>query len=186
MKRQSVFRRVVFPIVWVTGVMIAAINVYNLSRSIESRVIHSILANTGAIFMFLSIWLGALFGNTIAFFRGASFGERMIVCLAPPLLWCAKILYDFIGIYSGGEYVFLAFHHFILGCPLVALLCMGVSEIWCRIIARRKAGYDSPSVFALSNSLVLIISFIAVLLMLWNGGHSYYYLYMDIYSSLFL
>ena len=186
MKRQSIFGRIVFPILVVTGVMIAAINVYNLSRSVENRALHSILSNAGAIFMFLSIWLGALFGNTIAFFRGASFGERLIVCLATPLLWCAKILYDFVGIYTGGEYVFLAFHHFILGCPLVALLCMGISEIWCRMIARKKFGHGSLRVFALNNSLVLIISFVAVLLMLWNGGHSYYYLYMDVYTSLFL
>jgi hypothetical protein len=41
-------------------------------------------------------------------------------------------------------------------------------------------------VFALSNSLVLIISFTLVFLMLWNGGHAYYYLYMDMYTKLFL
>jgi hypothetical protein len=166
--------------------MIVSINVYNISRHIENRTLHSILSNSGALFMFLSIWLGALFGNTIAFFRGASFGERIIVSLVPPLVWCAKILYDFIGIYSVGEYFFLIFHHFILGCPLVALLCMAISEIWCRIIAKRKSGQSSPRVFALSNSLVLVISFISVLLMLWNGGHSYYYLYMDVYTRLFL
>ena len=186
MKPQSFLRRVAFPIILVTGVMIVSINVYNISRHIENRILHSILSNSGALFMFLSIWLGALFGNTIAFFRGASFGERIIVSLVPPLVWCAKILYDFIGIYSVGEYFFLIFHHFILGCPLVALLCMGISEIWCRIIAKRKSGHSSPRVFALSNSLVLIVSFISVLLMLWNGGHSYYYLYMDVYTRLFL
>jgi len=186
MKRQRFLRRVASPIILVLGVMIASINIYNFSRHIDSRSLHLILSNFGALFMFLSIWLGALFGNTIAFFRGASFGERLIVSLVPPLVWCAKILYDFIGIYSVGEYFFLVFHHFILGCPLVALLCMGVSEIWCRLIAKRKPGYGSPKVFALSNSLVLIVSFTAVFLMLWNGGHSYYYLYMDMYTKLFL
>ncbi|MFN2126419.1 MAG: hypothetical protein ACK2TU_01035 [Anaerolineales bacterium] len=186
MKPQRFLRRVAFPIILVTGVMIVSINVYNISRHIENRILHSILSNSGALFMFLSIWLGALFGNTNAFFRGASFGERIIVSLVPPLVWCAKILYDFIGIYSVGEYFFLIFHHFILGCPLVARLCMAISEIWCRIIAKRKFGPSSPRVFALSNSLVLIVSFISVLLMLWNGGHSYYYLYMDVYTRLFL
>ena len=186
MKRQGFLRRVAFPIILVTGVMILSINVYNLSRHVENRSLHLILSGVGALFMFLCIWLGALFGNTIAFFRGASFGERLIVCLVPPLVWCAKILYDFIGIYSPGEYFFLLFHHFILGCPLVALLCMGISEIWCRMIARRKPGYGSPRVFALSNSLLLVLSFTSVFLMLWNGGHSYYYLYMDIYTKLFL
>jgi hypothetical protein len=166
--------------------MVVSINVYNLSRHIENRILHSVLSSTGAVFMFLSIWLGALSGNTIAFFKGASFGERLIVCLVPPLIWCAKIIYDFIGIYSVGEYFFLALHHFILGCPLVALLCMGISEIWCRIIAKRKPGYGPIRVFGLNNTLIFIISFIAVVAMLWNGGHAYYYLYMDVYTRLFL
>lgn len=186
MVRQSFFRRVVVPILLVMGTMIVSINAYNISRHVENRTLHSILSNAGAIFMFLSIWLGALFGNTIAFFRGASFGERLVVCLATPLIWCAKIFYDFIGVYSVGEYFFLAFHHFMLGCPMVALLCMGISEIWCRIFAKVKSGDRSIRVFALSNSLVLIISFTLVFLMLWNGGHSYYYLYMDMYTKLFL
>ncbi len=186
MEPQGFSRRVVFPILLVLGVMTVSINVYNISRHIENRTLHSILANAGAVSMFLSIWLGALFANTIAFFRGASFGERLIVCLVPPLVWCAKILYDFIGIYSVGEFLFLALHHFILGCPLVALLCMGISEIWCRIIAGMKSDDPSPRVFALNNSLLLIISFALVFLMLWNGGHAYYYLYMDMYTKLFL
>lgn len=71
MKRQRFFRRVVFPIIFVTGVMVVSINVYNISRHVENRTLHSILSTAGAVFMFLSIWLGALFGNTIAYFRGA-------------------------------------------------------------------------------------------------------------------
>jgi hypothetical protein len=186
MKKQSYFRRVIFPAILVMGVMIVSINVYDLSRHIDNRALHGILANGSAAGMFLSIWLGALFANTIAFFRGASFAERLLVCLATPVVWCAKILSGFIGLYSTGEFFFLFLHHFIIGCPLVAMLCMGLSEIWCRMIARRKTGDQSIRVFAMSNSLLLIISFTTVFLMLWNGGHSYYYLYMDMYTRLFL
>lgn len=186
MERQSFFRRVVFPIILLLGVMIVSINVYDFSRRIENRPLHLILSNIGSVFMFLSIWLGALFANTIAFFRGARFSERILVCLATPLIWCAKILYDFIGIYSAGEFSFLFLHHFIIGCPLVALLCMGIAEIWCRMIARRKTGDRSIRVLAPGNTLILLISFALVFLMLWNGGHAYYYLYMDTYAKLFL
>jgi len=186
MIRQGFFRRVVFPIALVMGVMILSINVYDFSRQIQNRTLHFILSNGSAILMFLSIWLGALFANTIAFFRGATFSERMGVCLATPIVWCAKTLAGFIGLYSMGEFFFLFLHHFIIGCPLVALLCMAVSEIWCRMIAAKKAGDASIKVFALPNTTLLIISFTAVVLMLWKGGHSYYYLYMDAYTKLFL
>jgi hypothetical protein len=90
------------------------------------------------------------------------------------------------GIFSSGEFLYLFLHHFILGCPLVALLCMGVSEIWCRIFAGRKYGDKSIRVFALSNTSLLVVSFILVFLMLWKGGHAYYYLYMDLYTKIFL
>ena len=186
MKQHSYFRRVILPIILVMGAMIISINVYDLSRHIEGRSLHRILSNGSAVFMFLSIWLGAFFANTLSFFRGATFAERVVVCLATPVVWCAKILYGFIGIYSVGEFFFLFLHHYIIGCPLVALLCMGISEIWCRMIARKRTGDNSIKVFAMSNSSLLIISFTAVCLMLWNGGHSYYYLYMDVYTRLFL
>ena len=186
MQRRSFFRRVVFPILLILLAMIISINVYDLSRHIENRTVHHLLSHSGALLMFLSIWLGAFFANTLAFFGGATFSERVLVCLTTPVVWCAKILYDFIGLYSPGEFFFLFLHHFIVGCPLVALLCMGISEIWCRIIANKRIGAKSIKVFALSNTLLLVFSFSSVVLMLWNGGHSYYYLYMDIYTELFL
>ena len=186
MKGQGIVHRIVSPICFVLGVMLLSSAAYDFSRHIESPLLHRILANGSAVFMFLSIWLGALFANTLAFFRGATFAERILVCLATPVVWCAKILAGFWGIYTAGEFLFLFLHHFIIGCPLVALLCMGLSEIWCRIIARRKTGDKSIKVFAMNNAALLIISFSAVCLMLWNGGHSYYYLYMDLYTKLFL
>ena len=186
MQRQSFLRRVVFPIILILGTMIISIHLYDFSRHIENRMLHAVLSHAGAVLMFASIWLGAFFANTIAFFRGATFIERIAVCLTTPIIWCAKILSDFIGIYSTGEFLFLFGHHFIIGCPLVALLCMGISEIWCRLIARKRTGDTTVRVFSLSNTLLLIVSFAAVVLMLWNGGHSYYYLYLDVYTRIFL
>jgi len=186
MERQSFNRRIVFPIFLVLGVMILSSAAYDFSRHIQNQSLHLILSYAGAVFMFLSIWLGSIFANTLAFFKGATFAERMLVCLATPLVWCIKILTSFWGLYTLSEFLFLFLHHFIIGCPLVALMCMGISEIWCRIIARRKIGDNSIKIFALNNSTLLFGSTIAVVLMLWNGGHSYYYLYMDLYTQLFL
>jgi hypothetical protein len=144
------------------------------------------IANFSAIMMFLSIWMGALFGNTIAYFRGASFGERLFVSLATPLVWSAKTLYDFLGLFSSGEFFFLIFHNLILGCPVVALLSMGLSELFCRAISKRRGRIKTVKIFAKSNVIVLSIGIILTVLMLWNGGHDYYYLYMDVYTYLFL
>ena len=90
--------------------------------------------------MFVSIWLGAFIAHPIAFFRGAGYGERMLAGTATAMIWSATVLAGFIGIYSPEEFVFLFFHHLVLGAPVVSLLCMAISEIICRTIARRKTG----------------------------------------------
>ena len=186
MKKRSVFQRAVLPVLVLLGVMILSINMYNMARHVETRALHMLLAHGSAFLMFLSIWLGALFVNTVSFFRGATFSERLVICLATPVVWCIKVLTDFAGIYSLGEFIFIFVHNLILGCPVVALLCMGVSEIWCRIIERRRTGDGSIRIFSINNSMALLTGFGLTFLMLWNGGHSYYYFYMDIYTLLFL
>ncbi len=186
MQTQSLFRRVVFPIGLVLGVMIVSINAYNLSIHIENRTIYKVVVHGSAALMFLSIWLGPLFGNTIAFFQGASFGERLLVSLFTPVIWGLKVWLDFRGIYSTGESLFLLLHHLILGCPVVALLTMGISEIWCRAIYRLRSKDKAIRVLGFGNLSIFFIGAGLSVLMLWNGGHFYYYKYMDVYSWLFL
>lgn len=127
-----------------------------------------------------------MIANTLAFFRGATFGERLLVCLITPMVWDAKVLSDFIGIFSGAEVLYACFHAVILGPIFVALLCMGISEIWCRIIDRRRTGDRSVKIMEFKSGLVLIVGFVMTFLLLYNGGHSFYYLYMDMYSRIFL
>jgi len=174
------------PILVVMGVMILSGYLYDFSRRLENRSLHWFLSHSGALLLFLSLWLGALFSNTLAFFKGASFGERMVVCLVPPVVWAAQVLYGFVGLFSSGEIFFLLFHHFILGCVMVALLGMALSDIGCRWINRRRNQEPDYPVFVYGNTILLVVSFILVSVMLWNGGHSYYYWYMEIYAKIFL
>jgi hypothetical protein len=186
MEKKPVLKRIIFPAGIVLCLMVISINLYNLSRWWEPQLLHDIFANLSAAGMFLSIWLGAMIANTIAFFKGATFKERLWVCLVTPIIWDAKVLYDFIGIYSWAEFLYVCFHAVIMGAIFVALLCMGISEIWCRIIYRRRTGDRSVKVFEFKSVLVLIIGFIMSFILLYNGGHSFYYFYMDTYTKLFL
>ena len=184
MPKQSFLRRIILPIAVVMGIMVVSINGYDFSRSItENQTLHLALANTTAMLMFLSIWLGAMIANTIAFFQGATFGERLLVCLVTPVVWSAKVLWYFVGIYSWPEFFFLLLHNIILGPSVVALLCMGISELWCRAIAKRRTG---GRVLAPSSLAVLIIGGAGLFVMLYNGGHAYYFVYMDVYTKLFM
>jgi hypothetical protein len=186
MGKKPVLKRIILPAGIVLGLMVISINLYNLSRWWEPPLLHHVFANLSALGMFLSIWLGAMIANTVAFFQGATFRERFGVCLVTPIIWDIKVLSDFIGIYSWTEVLYVCFHAVIMGTIFVAFLCLGISEIWCRIIYRRRTGDLSVKVFELKSVLVFIIGFIMTFLLLFNGGHSFYYFYMDIYNKLFL
>jgi hypothetical protein len=184
--KQSLARRLLFPVVLLTGLMVVSSLLYDQARTIENQTLHRGLAHLSAIVMFASIWLGAFIAHPIAFFRGAGYGERMLAGTATAMIWSATVLIRFIGIYSPGEFVFLFLHHLVLGAPVVSLLCMAISEIVCRAIARRKTGNRTLRVFAWQSTLTLAVSLTLVITMLWKGGHTYYYWYMDLYAKLFL
>jgi len=184
--KQSLARRLLFPVALVTGLMVASSLLYDQARAIENQTLHRGLAHLSAIVMFASIWLGAFIAHPIAFFRGAGYGERMLAGTATAIIWSATVLAGFIGIYPPEEFVFLFFHHLVLGAPVVSLLCMAISEIICRAVARRKTGDHALRVFAWQSTLTLAVSLTLVVTMLWKGGHTYYYWYMDLYTKLFL
>lgn len=186
MEKKPVLQRIVFPAAVVLALMIVSVNLYNASRWWEPPILQAFFIHLSALGMFASIWLGATIANTLAFFRGATFGERLLVCLVTPMVWDAKVLFDFIGIFSGAEVLYACFHAVIMGPVFVALLCMGISEIWCRIIYRRRTGDRFVKIMDFKSGLVLIVGFVMAFLLLYNGGHSFYYLYMDLYSRIFL
>jgi len=184
--KQNLARRLLFPIALVTGLMVTSSLLYDNARTIHNPALHRGLAHLGAAGMFISIWLGAFIAHPIAFFRGAGYTERMLAGTATAMIWSATVLARFWGIYPPGEFLFLFFHHLVLGAPVVALLCMALSEIVCRAIARRKTGDQTLRVFAWQSTLTLVVSLALVVTMLWKGGHTYYYGYMDLYTKLFL
>jgi hypothetical protein len=184
--KQSMVRRLLFPIALVTGLMVTSSLLYDNARTIHNPTLHRGLAHLSAIVMFASIWLGAFIAHPIAFFRGAGYTERMLAGTATAMIWSATVLARFSGIYPPEEFLFLFFHHLVLGAPVVALLCMALSEIVCRAIVRRKTGDQTLRVFAWQSTLTLVVSLALVVTMLWKGGHTYYYGYMDLYTKLFL
>lgn len=184
MEKQSVARRILFPAGLALGIMIVSVNVYKYAGNIESGVIQGVVVYLSAVGMFATIWLGPLFVNSMAFFRGATLPERFLASFVVPVAWIAKTYTFFIGLFSVGELVFLILHPLILGNIGVNLLCVGVSEIVCRQRARARGMrvrlFEAPHMAALVAGMAITFAG------LWNGGHTYYYYYMDVYAWLFM
>ncbi len=186
MEKKSVFHRIFLPAAIVILVMIFSKIIYNASRSIDNWTLHQLVATVSIVFLFLSHWIGPLFANTIAYFNGASFAERIGVCMAAPVVKIAINLWDFIGVYSFGEFLFLIFHSLIIGPVFIGLLCMGVSEIGCRLIHQRKITDSGVRILALNNVAVLGIGFSMTALMLYSGGHFYFHnIFSVVYTAIF-
>ena len=184
--RPSLARRVLFPVALVMGIMVMSSLLYDQSRSLENSFLHRLLAHAGAAGLFVSIWLGAFIAHPVAFFGGAGYAERFLAALATPVFWSATVLTRFVGIFSPGEFAFLFLHHLVLGAPVVALLCAALSEVLCRAVLRRRTGNRTIRIWTRPNLIALALGLSLVVAMLWKGGHTYYYWYMDLYSKLFL
>jgi hypothetical protein len=186
MKQKMFYRRVLIPIGIVTLLMIVSINVYNISPTVGAAhpLLGRILSSVSALFMFISIWMGAFIAHPMAFRAGASMGERVFAGLATPLIWSAKMVYYAGCIYTGWELVYWAFHPLIVGVISAALLNMGISEILCRVIYRRK-GLMPGRIFQGPVIIMLLIGLTVIPLSLWNGGTVFFYMFVDIYMMLF-
>jgi hypothetical protein len=186
MKQKMFYRRVLIPIGIVTLLMVVSINVYNISPAVGAThpLLGKILSTVSALFMFISIWMGALIAHPIAFRAGASMGERVFAGLATPLIWSAKMVYFASCVYTGWELVYWSFHPLIVGVISTALLNMGISEILCRVIYRRQ-GLMPGKIFQGPVIIMLLIGLTVVPLSLWNGGTVFFYMFVDIYMMLF-
>lgn len=186
MVQKTFYNRVLIPGGIVMLLMILSINVYNISPviGINHPGLGRMISNISALFMLISIWFGAFIAHPLAYRAGASMKERVLAGLATPLVWAAKMVYGAGCIYSGWELAYWCFHPLIVGVIGVALLCMGISEIVCRLAYRKKAPIPEriiqPAVV-----IMLLAGLIIVPVALWNGGTVLFYIFVDIYTALF-
>ncbi len=186
MAQKTFYKRVLVPGGIVMLLMILSINVYNICPAIGINYpgLSRIISNISALFMFISIWLGAFIAHPLAYRAGASMRERVLAGLITPLIWSAKMVYGAGCVYSGWELVYWCFHPLVVGVIGVALLDMGISEIVCRLAYREKA--PTPErVVQPSLVVMLLAGVIIVPVALWNGGTFLFYIFVDIYTAFF-
>lgn len=186
MTKQSFIKRIVIPIAVVAVPMIGSLYAYEASAMISNRTFKTIILYPAIVIMFISIWMGPIVGNTMAFFRGATLKERFLVSFFTPAIWIIKVYLSFIGIYSFAELVFLLFHPLIVGNLGVNLLIMGISELICRKRYNNRNPEKRYAVFSPSSISITAVGLLITFLGLYNGGHTYYFVYMDVYSFIFL
>ncbi len=82
MTQYSRLGRMGVPVAIVMIIMIISVNGYDFTTTVKHYGLHQFLATLFGLLMFATIWLGGFIANPVAYFMGASFKERILVCLS--------------------------------------------------------------------------------------------------------
>ncbi|MFH1243002.1 MAG: hypothetical protein V1689_11650 [Pseudomonadota bacterium] len=132
----------------------------------------------------LLIGFGPLLAWPIAYFRGASPWERVIAGLLPGLAWWLKELYVASGVFSTGETIYYAFGSAFWVPFFVVFAMMGIAELVCRAMAKRKGAFLRVWT-PLPVAAILACPLAVFLMAVWGGGVHWFYIYQEGYKALF-
>ncbi|MCJ7774372.1 MAG: hypothetical protein MUP22_14715 [Desulfobacterales bacterium] len=138
MIKLNFIRRFIYPLILVVSIRIISSSIYNSSSVLPVGLIRDLLINTFGPITFFSLWFFAFVGPPLAYFRGASFIERMIIAFINPVMWIISVESKLACQFSGIEMVYFFFLPWTFGIMCVTLLEFSISEIACRSIHRKR------------------------------------------------
>jgi len=186
MQRGTFARRFVFPTALGLAIMLGTLWIYNVSWRIENDTIHQWLAFVTGLGHMAMLLGGSLLIYPIAFFRGATLAERIIACLVVPVVWSATEIIRVTEFFPFGESLYYGVNSQFVVYLACTALQMGLCEIICRWWIRGRAGAPAKVVprGAVISILVGLVGVYVV--MIWEGGVHWFYLYQQGYKALFL
>ncbi|MFH1139450.1 MAG: hypothetical protein V1816_25485 [Pseudomonadota bacterium] len=176
-----------WPVLLVVSVWGACTLIYNNAWRFLDPSLHRPLAVFCVVMMGLLIVFGATLIYPATFFRGASWRERVMACLITPFLWIVKELFMMPDCYSLAEKLFYAINPLFLGAIFLTVLQMGLAEIVCRVMAKRKFRSYTGQVFGAAPIMAIIVSMIALYFFnVWGNRVGYWYVHQGLYQDLFM
>ncbi len=184
MRHMNFIKRFIFPLILVVAIRVISSVIYNSSSALPVGVARDLLINTFGPITFFSLWFFAFVGPPIAYFRGATFFERIIIAFINPVLWIISIESNVSCQFSGIEMVYFFFLPWTFGIMCVTLFEFSISEIVCRYI-HKKRFKETVSVFH-PGVLTLMVSGLVGTYVGLIKGQEWVYLVVHHYASHFL
>jgi hypothetical protein len=186
MQRGTFAQRFVFPAALGLAIMLGTLWIYNASWRIDNDAIHQWLAFVTGLGHMAMLLGGSLLIYPIAFFRGASLSERIIACLVVPVVWSVTEVFRVTEFFTFGESLYYGVNSQFVVYLACAALQMGVCEIICRWFTRGRAG--APMKIVPHGAVIsILVGLVGVyVVMIWEGGVHWFYLYQQGYKALFL
>jgi hypothetical protein len=172
------------PVLVVFLVMTSSWLMYNLSWRLENVALHYVLASLSGTLLFLSVAFGVLAVYPVAYFRGATWTERVLASLINPFLWATKecirlsVSFSFLECF----YYYLNPLNIWLACAVTAE--MALVEMLCRH-RRKRLGADVRVLHPTSVAVLLISLSLVISLYAWGEGENVYVLFLEGYRVFF-
>ncbi len=177
MEKQSFTKRFLYPVLLVFTVMAVSWAGYFGSRTLDSDLLHQLLAKVFGTSYFLSVAFGTLYVYTVSYIRGAPIGERILASLVNPFIWMTKECIRLFASYNVLQCLYYYFN------PLnFWLLCFMVFEMGlASMIARRilKSRGDSASVITRGSLATVLVSIsVVIAAYAWGKGENLYVIFL--------
>ena len=182
LQRSNVTNRFLAPLIIALTVMIASRVVYLNACRIDSQLLYHTLATLAGTIQFASVVLVALVVYPVAYFRGATVVERVIVSSTNLAVWVGIDAYNVSEAFPCLESIYYGAN---IGAILFAwnFAWMGVLELACRWVEKRRG--DRGTILTLVPFLPLILFLLVVCLLSKEGGATYFNMLLDGYVALF-
>jgi len=185
MSKSSFGKRFLTPVAIVLAVMIGSRIVYFNSCLIDNDVVYQYVAIVSCVIHFFSIGFGALFIYPVTYFNGAGRMERMVACLITPLVWNVFEIYKMSKVFPFLESLYYGLNSLAILTFTMTFALMGISEMVCRYLEKRRGGELKIITPAPIISIVtlFIMTYITAI---WGNGTHWFYIFMNGYISLFV
>ena len=186
MQRASFITRFLFPTAIAALALLASHVVYHSSRLIDNYVIHQQVAFVAGLIYLFVLMGGSLIVYPVAFFMAAKPLERVIACLITPILWSVTEIIRVSEFFTVGESLYYGLNSQVLLFLSLASFQMGLCDMICRWWAQRKGAVGLRMVTRAAVTAILFGLAAVYVLVIWEGGVHWFYLYQQGYKWLFL
>jgi len=138
MDRMSFLKRFLFPLLLVVGIKLIAGALYDASSTLSSGMLRDISINVFGPLTFISLWFFGFVGPPIAFFRGASFMERLIIAFANPVIWIITVEAKIACQFTPVQMVYFFFLPWTFGIICLTCVEFSIADLVCRFIVKKK------------------------------------------------
>ncbi|MGC9332512.1 MAG: hypothetical protein ACP5JJ_00060, partial [Anaerolineae bacterium] len=146
---------------------------------------YRLFMNAGHVLLYAAYSLSALVLYPVLYFRGASLPERVLGCYVTPLAYVLKEVIRVNQYFTVGESLYYVCTSIVAGGLLLQVGLIGGGELISRVLYRRRYGVAMRVVTWQPLVAVAVAAGALYVMLIWDGGVHYFYLFQEGYKLLF-